>query len=550
MSSETSAVVELDIEALNALVSRVQHAITHELSLSVEDMKLLLTAISTLSELQHRLEDKAVTLHKLRKLLGMVQSSERRVQDGLGQADKEKKSSKRSKTQRKKNQKKKQRHKREIPVEHHPATDYHKGQCCPDCKRGKLYKYESGQLLRVTGHAPYEAIRHVTERFRCNACQVVYQGNLPKHVLADGAADQKYGYSARALMVLNKFYSGLPYYHQGNLADIFGFSVTASTIFDQCEHVADAVIPIFRELKKQAANAMSFLFDDTHNRMLTQQPEVRKNPNGKGERLRTGVYSSGLLAILASGHEVVLFETSLGHAGEHLNDVLRLRDDSLPAPLTMSDALSSNQVISIPIQKAYCNAHARRKFVDIETLHPKETQWVLDTYRTIWQAESTVQEKALNAEQRLEYHQQHSLPEMEKLHQWAKEQQNLPSFEQHGARGKAISYFLRHYEQLTLFCRVAGALIDNNRMEEKLKIPIRGRKTAHFYKTTVGADVANVLISIIATADSAGVNIYDYLLALQQNKEAVKSSPKLWLPWKYQETIDAMTEKIPDKKAA
>ncbi|GAG93664.1 unnamed protein product, partial [marine sediment metagenome] len=45
--------------------------------------------------------------------------------------------------------------------------------------------------------------------------------------------------------------------------------------------------------------------------------------------------------------------------------------------------------------------------------------------------------------------------------------------------GKAIGYLLRHYDRLTLFCREVGALIDNNRMEETLKLIIRNRKTSH-----------------------------------------------------------------------
>ena len=162
-------------------------------------------------------------------------------------------------------------------------TEYDKGGTCPECQRGKLYKHDPGKLLRITGHAPYEAIQHITEQLRCNACQKVYKAPLPKDVLADGDSNQQYGYSARTLMVINKFYSGLPYYHQGNLADIFGHSITASTIFDQCEHVANAGMPVFYELQRQAANASQFLLDDTHNRILEQKPELRDRPNGKGK---------------------------------------------------------------------------------------------------------------------------------------------------------------------------------------------------------------------------------------------------------------------------
>ena len=130
-------------------------------------------------------------------------------------------------------------------------------------------------------------------------------------------------------MVIDKFYSGLPYYHQATLTAIFGCAISASTVFDQCEHVTNAIIPIFYEFKRQAANAVNFLLDDTHNRILHQQPELRDKSNGKGQQLRTGVYSSGLIAYLDNSYNIVLFETSLGHAGEHLDQLLEMRDKTL-----------------------------------------------------------------------------------------------------------------------------------------------------------------------------------------------------------------------------
>jgi transposase len=419
-------------------------------------------------------------------------------------------------------------------------TAYHSGQCCPDCGRGKLYKYEPGKLLRITGHAPYEAIQHITEQLRCNGCQQIYKATLPPEVLADGQANQMYGYSARALMVIDKFYSGLPYYHQGKVSQLFGHAVSAATVFDQCEHVANDVMPVYYELQRLAANAHQFLVDDTHNRILTQEPELKDRRNGKGQQLRTGIYSSGLIAQLANGHEIILFQTSLGHAGEHLDSILKKREPTLPPARMMSDASSNNTPTVTAVIQSYCNAHCRRQFYDVAHLYPKEVEWVLETYSLIWQNESKIQEQALNDEQRLAYHQKHSLPAMESLKTWALSQQSAAEFEEHSTLGKAINYLLRHYDKLTVFCIEPGALLDNNRMEEKLKIVIRGRKTAHFYKTAVGAEVANVLISLIATADGVGVNMLDYLMTLQRNREAVKQHPQTWLPWNYQEQLDKL----------
>ena len=352
-------------------------------------------------------------------------------------------------------------------------------------------------------------------------------------------------------MVISKFYSGLAYYHQSTLSTIFGCLISASTLYDQCEYVANAVMPIFYELRRLAANAPSFLLDDTHNRILHQQPELREAANGKVLRLRTGIYSSGLFARLSDGHDIVLFETSLGQAGEHLNDVLMMRERALHVHLTMSDALSSNHVTKHPIKQAYCNAHCRRQFYDLDTDGNEEISWVLDTYAIIWRSEEIVKERALDMHQRLAYHQSHSLPAMQEIRDWAKKRQQSDEFEAHSVLGKAIHYYLRHYEKLTLFCQAPGALIDNNQMEEKLKIVIRGRKTSHFYKTAVGAGVANVLISIIATAYGCDINLFDYLQTLQRYQSDIKVSPGQWLPWKYQQTLNTIVQgKLePDKVA-
>ena len=554
MSAKTKP-LEIDRAALVALMARVEHAITHELALSVDDMKLLLSAISTLATLQTNIDQKDVTLNQLRKLLGMIQSSEsKRSANGS------------SKNRKNKNIAKPRKPKKDKPepkVEHHLMQDQHKGDACPECSCGKLYKFDPAQLLRITGQAPYEATQHISERLRCNACLHVYTAPLPESVLEDGDANQKYGYSARSLMVIDKFYTGTPYYHQSNLADMFGYAISASTIFDQCEHVCNDVMPVYFTMQSMASNSDSFLIDDTHHRILDQKPQMleviakpeahtkednQENKESQKSTLRKGVFCSGLIAQCLDDHDIILFETSLGHAGEHLHSLLKKRDHTLTKPLLMCDALSRNTVTHYDLELSYCNAHARRKFYDVEHLQPTEIEWLLHEYAGIWTNEHTIQEKNMSDAERLEYHRKNSLPLMQNIQQWAQNHKDRDDFEEHSAFGKAINYFLKHYTELSKFCSIKGALIDNNRMEEKLKMVIRGRKTAHFYKTAVGASVANVLISIMATCDQARVNVYDYLIALQRHRALVKENPSQWMPWNFQATIENIPKKFkPDK---
>ena len=57
-----------------------------------------------------------------------------------------------------------------------------------------------------------------------------------------------------------------------------------------------------------------------------------------------------------------------------------------------------------------------------------------------------------------------------------------------------------------------------------------------------------VLISLIATAYGAGVNIFEYLQALQKNQISVNANPSNWLPWNYEKSLELNLKELkPDK---
>lgn len=518
---------DLDEQGLDALIQRVSDAKEHGLALSPVDTQLLLDALMTLAHLQERLQDKDVTLHKLRKLLGMVKSSEKLRDLVAGQPPKSPSSAKPAAKKKAPVQAVKPRR------EQHKLQNLAKGDACPKCFMGKLYKFEPASLLRIEGHSPFTPVLHLCERLRCNACGEFYTAELPQEVLADGTADQKYGYSARSLMALNKYFGGTPFHRQESLQHLLGVSISASTVFDQCEYVANAGQTIFKALKALAADAVHYHIDDTTNRIVDQKPIVKKRRNSDKETLRSGVYSSGLIASLDTGQDIILYQTDVGHAGEFLDDILRSRSPGRAPPTVMSDALSHNLVTTASTEKTLCNAHGRRQFVDVINPFPDEVAWVVEQYGQIWHHENTLKELALNAAERTAYHHAHSLPIMASLRQWGEEKLANGAVEENSGLGKAIRYFNRHYDRLTAFCHIEGARLDNNVMEQHLKLIVRNRKNANYFKTAAGAAIGDVITSIIATCASEGVNVLEYLNAIQSNQEAVKANPGQWLPWNY-----------------
>ena len=524
---------DIDTRELDSLIQRVSEAKEHNLALTPEDCQLLIDALLTLASMQENLASNSITIHKLKKLVGMVKSSEK-LQTSLAQGNAKK-------------SKKKKPSKSDSPVAklkpvivHHQQTKNTKGADCPECDSGKLYKYEPATLLRIIGQSPFQSEQHVMERLRCNACNRYFTAPLPEEVLRDGGVNQKYGYSARSIMGISKFGMGSPYYRQESMQDLLGVPITASSVFDQIEHLANALHPVFKNLCSLAADAAHYYLDDTTNRILDAKPIIKKQRNSTKSKERTGVYTSGLIARLNTGQQVTLFETNIGYAGEFIDQILQTRDTSGPPPILMCDGLASNKPSNIHSIMSLCNSHGRRQFYDVMSHFPEEVEYILDRYGVIWHNNSVTIEKKLSDNARLDYHKAHSLPVMQEILAWGQSMlqskgPQLAKVEENSGLGKAIRYFIKHYEGLVRFCHVAGAQLDNNKIESALKLVVRNRKNAGFYKTQAGASIGDVTMSMIATCAQSGVNAFEYFNLLQRDNQKVIANPEKYLPWNYQE---------------
>jgi len=175
--------------------------------------------------------------------------------------------------------------------------------------------------------------------------------------------------------------------------------------------------------------------------------------------------------------------------------------------------------------------------VDVVDSSPEECRYVLETLGGVYLNDARAREQKLPPEERLRFHQQHSGPLMEGLHDWMNAPFAEHKTEPNSGLGKAISYLLNHWTKLTLFLRQAGAPLDNNIVERALKKAIRNRKNALFYKTLNGAGVGDLFMSLIHSCELNGVNPLDYLTELLRHAEALKQNPSPWMPWNYRETL-------------
>jgi transposase len=414
---------------------------------------------------------------------------------------------------------------RRVPV---PHASLNAGDPCPAGCGGKVYlQHDPGVLVRIHGQAPIAATVYELEKLRCNLCGDVFTAAAP-----EGVGENKYDETAASMIALLRYGNGFPWNRLAGLEESLGIPLPVAT---QCEIVAETALllhPAFDELVRQAAQGGLVHNDDTSMRVLSLD-RTDVSPE------RTGVFTSGLVWILQE-RRMALFFTGAKHAGENLAEVLRQRPRELPPPIQMCDALSRN-VPKVPelLQpvRANCNAHGRRNFVKVTLSFPGECRFVLETLGEVYSYDAVARERGLSPEERLQFHQEHSKPVMEKLHAWLEAQFAERKVEPNSGLGKAISYLLNHWERLTLFLRKAGAPLDNNIVERALKKAILHRKNSLFYKTRNGAWMGDLFMSLIHTSELNGVNPFDYLTELQRHAGELKRNPAEWMPWNYRQTL-------------
>jgi transposase len=75
--SDATCYKDVTLDQIHALIQRIEYAHKNHLSLTQDDYLLLLDALSSLLHLQVKISDHEITVQKLRKLIGVVSSSER-----------------------------------------------------------------------------------------------------------------------------------------------------------------------------------------------------------------------------------------------------------------------------------------------------------------------------------------------------------------------------------------------------------------------------------------------------------------------------------------
>ena len=516
--------MEVDGDELDAMLDRVEAGCA-----SADDLKLLGKVVKAYVYLTGLLEKKNTTLERLRRIIFGPKSEKTDVvfkdeaqPQATESAPKQRVGHGRNGAQAYSSAEKKK-------VSHQSLQQK---DVCPECGHGKLYPFTPCPMVRITGQAPLTATIYELEKLRCNGCGRTFQASLP-----EGVEYTKYDASAASMIGLLKYGTGVPFNRLENLEQNLGVPLPAGTQWGIVNEAAVLAKPVYVELIKQAAQGKVLHNDDTKMK-ITELIKARKSSDPETAE-RKGCFTTGIVS-LHEDHTIALFFTGPNHAGENLEAVLRERSAELKPPIQMCDALSRNTPQEFKTILANCLAHSRRKFVEVAESFPDECKYLLDMLKDVYLNDAVTRQQSMSDEARLAYHRARSAPIMDALEKWARELLDERKVEPNSGLGQALSYLLKHWQELTLFLRSAGAPLDNNICERALKKAILHRKNALFYKTANGAHVGDLFMSLIHTAELNRINPFEYLTEVLRNSKRVADNPAQWMPWNYQQALLAI----------
>jgi hypothetical protein len=278
--------IEMSTEERKALIERIKS------NMSTADADILLGLIDFNLWLQHSVEEKNISIDRLRRVFGST-SEKRKTKDDDKATHKPNNTDEQSTTQHDNTTTSEQSNSavekaadaNSLPSEpetsnlrkqgtnngklgHEAYTGaeiviikapYKPGDPCPeeDCT-GKLYPANPGNVIKIVGQSFGKAIKYVFENLRCNLCGSYFSGDMPEHVCPN-----KYDSTFKAELCVHKYFLGVPSYRLESYQSFIGVPLPNSTQYEKIEDVANAGYPVFLQLERCGANGHLIHGDDT-----------------------------------------------------------------------------------------------------------------------------------------------------------------------------------------------------------------------------------------------------------------------------------------------
>lgn len=362
-------------------------------------------------------------------------------------------------------------------------------------------------------------------------CGKLFVAEAPEGMNPQRKYDEKFA----AMLMINKYFMAVPFFRQDTLQDMLGIPLPTGTQWDIIKKYEPVLEAVFTALIKDGANADGFHIDDTSAKILEMIKE-----KSEGERKSSSCFTTAIITI-HDNHKSTIYMTNDETAGKTLAPLWAYREEGLPKPFMMADALSANIPNNIEeglYLLCYCLVHARRNFYALGDGYDDLADTVIDLISELYDNEANT--KNFAPEKRLSYHQEHSQSVMNRLKNHLEKYET--QFEPNSSAGKAIRYMISRWTELTQFLKHPKAPIDNNICERALKLPIRNRKSSMFYKSLESARLASYIQSLLYSSAQNDINPFEYMKETLTHQDTAMENPEKWLPWNYKSALQSLED--------
>lgn len=378
---------------------------------------------------------------------------------------------------------------------------------CPECGKERCTLGHKRTLMIEYTPPKMEVIEILRETVVCRPCD----GNIalaPASEQAGLIEGARPGPQLLAALVINKVVDGLPLNRTQKIFTRSGLDIAVQTLNLWESFAYQLVEPVTERLRQMVLECDTINLDDTGLRVRD------KALKGKTHRGHVWVfvgrkYDPG--GDLTKTKETVFYAYAPTWHAKYPEEILKACKAVL-----QGDAYRGYERIADPnvgdgLGKllAGCCMHARRPFVQALELKDPSSVFFVECFQKLYAIEAQARKAGLTADERLALRQAESVPLMKSMQKRAEELQLLPITK---PMSQGVTYLLNQWDKLMVPFELDGRVeIDNGVAERYLRRVASGRKSWLFAGSERGAERFAALLSLVASAEAAGIDPGSYI---------------------------------------
>lgn len=384
--------------------------------------------------------------------------------------------------------------------------------CDCGCQKIKIGEEISEQLDIIK--PSFKVIQHIRPKYACKRCQLgvsiapMPKVLLPKSIAAPGLV---------AYTITAKYTDSIPLYRQEQIWQRYGVTLPRNTLCGWLMKTAEQCEPLW-DLVAEHILLGNYIQADESPVQVLNEPTRSNQQNSY-----MWIYRGGLPNKIG-----VYFTYQETRAGQHAKDFLKNFKGYV-----QTDGYSAYDWIDAHSDMVHlaCMAHARRPFAELAKLAKKagKAHEAIKLIGELYHIEKEIRLKSVT--ERYAIRQERSKPILDKIKLWL--DKSIRGSPPKGKLGKAIQYMLDRWQQLNYYLLDGQLHIDNNPIENDIRLFALGKKNWLFKGSPRGAKAGAIFYSLIKTAQANGLEPYQYLCYLFNQllhcKE--KADYEKLLPW-------------------